>query len=1072
MTSISFTEGQRIQLPGRETSGWFTIDFARPVADGWQLYVKDTAGAFHKLDLTEDQAQQATILIHDGAAEAKRVLAGLWTRWMDAASASAHATLLASSPLRPFPHQANAVYGAMLPQPQLRFLLADEPGTGKTIMAGLYLREMQKLGLIRRALIVAPAGLVSKWQADFDRFFGGGLRRITNETVQQHGLAAPHDMWVVSLELAAINPAVQEAIRPDRAGWDAVVFDEAHRLTPTAETFHRAGSLLAKNTVRALFMTATPHRGSEWLFRHLLHLVDPEVYPEPDSDKDAPLRPIKPGPVHFLRRMKEDLVDYDGATPLFKGRRAQNVMIPLNGIEDAFYREALALVDAYFPTAAAPLARMVYGKRAASTLYALAETLKRRHDGMGSQSPAEAARVADPNDEDAWEANEARVVAEASKATAAERRAIAELLNRLNPLLETDQLAVSKWRPLVDECLAANGIRPGNGLQAVVFTEYADSANWIVDRLHRDGFTARRYSGQDKSAIRDQIRAAFANRQFQVIVSTDAGNEGIDLQTAHVLVNYDIPWSLVRLEQRMGRIHRVGQDRDVELYNLIAQGTREGDVLKVLLENFVAAANQLGGQLFDSLSVAAELVNLDVENTLADTYLSEDKRLAALAAVSAVSHAQLRSAAEKARRTEAELASTVDVAAAATLLNADLLERINPAIVEAYLERLHAAGVIGVTPTASGEGILRLAAATGMMLPAGLGENTHLRVATSGRALSDARATGASLTDVVSLGPGEPAFRSLVEYATETLSPDVFRGGLVADPTSIDNYDLFAFEADLSEAGGKRTSRWAVLIRVDDVGARPVRWETLANLIPGSGIAGPAHPGRALDARSRADQIAAEERVRREQAMRTWLAKAETELRRLPRELCRDIENRDDRRAQRERLEAHVAQRLADLRRLTKVQIANVRQVAYVKVAAAGIPPEPTELDSERIAMKGVRDRLAADGWQVADVSTERRGYDLYATRGAAYRCVEVKGIWGSAATTGIRLTGNEVLVATQQRADYWLYVVDGCGDGKGQLFGMYRDPVSTFEGLITQAAVFKVPGSALTKARGEVVAV
>src|SRR5829696_5840347 len=114
-------------------------------------------------------------------------------------------------------------------------------------------------------------------------------------------------------------------------------------------------------------MTATPHRGSEWLFRHLLHLVDPEVYPEPDSDRDAPLRPIKPGPVHFLRRMKEDLVDYDGATPLFKGRRAQNAMVPLNGIEDAFYREALALVDAYFPAAAAPLARMVYGKRAAST---------------------------------------------------------------------------------------------------------------------------------------------------------------------------------------------------------------------------------------------------------------------------------------------------------------------------------------------------------------------------------------------------------------------------------------------------------------------------------------------------------------------------------------------------------------------------------------------------------------------------------------------------------------------------------------------------------------------------------
>jgi superfamily II DNA/RNA helicase len=400
--------------------------------------------------------------------------------------------------------------------------------------------------------------------------------------------------------------------------------------------------------------------------------------------------------------MKEGLVDYDGVTPLFKGRRAHNIMVPLSGVEDAFYREALSLVDDYFPSTAAPLARMVYGKRAASTLYALAETLKRRRDGMGSKAPAEAAREVDPYDEDAWEANEARVVAEASKSAPAERRAISDLLNRLSPLLVGDQLAVSKWRPLIEECLAANGIRPGNGQQAVVFTEYADSANWIVTRLRRDGFTARRYSGQDQPAIRDQVRAEFAARQFQIIVSTDAGNEGIDLQSAHVLVNYDIPWSLVRLEQRMGRIHRVGQDREVELYNLIAQGTREGDVLKALLDNFVAAANQLGGQLFDSLSVVAELVNLDVETTLADTYRSENKRISALTAVSAISRAQLQSAAERARRFEAELSSIVDVAAAAKLLNADLLERINPAIVEAYLDRLHTAGVITVAPSGPG----------------------------------------------------------------------------------------------------------------------------------------------------------------------------------------------------------------------------------------------------------------------------------------------------------------------------------------------------------------------------------
>ncbi len=159
-----------------------------------------------------------------------------------------------------------------------------------------------------------------------------------------------------------MNPAVQDAVHPDRMGWDAVVFDEAHRLTPTAVSYYQAGQMLALNTPRALLMTATPHRGKEWLFRALLHLVDPDVYPAAESSTE-PTRTIKPGRVHFLRRMKEDLVDFDGVTTLFKGRRAENHSVPLTPVEADFYAEALDLVDRYFPAIAVPLGRMVYGKR-------------------------------------------------------------------------------------------------------------------------------------------------------------------------------------------------------------------------------------------------------------------------------------------------------------------------------------------------------------------------------------------------------------------------------------------------------------------------------------------------------------------------------------------------------------------------------------------------------------------------------------------------------------------------------------------------------------------------------------
>ena len=681
---------------------------------------------------------------------------------MQAATSGAAATALASTPLKPYAHQQNAVYGAMLPQPRLRFLLADEPGTGKTIVAGLYLRKMQRLGLVRRGLVVVPANLVTKWQADFERFLGGGLRRITAATIREDALSLAHDLWVVSLELAAINPQVQDAIRPDRAGWDVVVFDEAHRLTPTAETFFRVGELLATQTPRALLMTATPHRGREWLFRALLHLVDPDVFPEV-TQNDEPDRSLKPGPVHFLRRMKEDLVDYDGTTKLFKGRRATNKPVPLNSIEDAYYQEALDMVSDFFSTVAQPLARMVYGKRTASSLHALAETLRRRRDRMGSQLPTVAAAEVDPEGDDPSLADEARVVVEHSTNARAEKKALNGMLVRLDALLASGSQVPSKWTPLVDDCLAANGIAPGGDDQAVIFTEYADTADWLVERVRSFGFTAERYSGRDPHPVRDDKRARFAQRDFQLFISTDAGNEGIDLQTAHVLVNWDIPWSLVRLEQRMGRIHRVGQTRDVELYNLVATGTREGDVMEVLLDNFVTAANQLDGKMFDSLSLVAELAGVDVEGQLAATYAGDpEKAASALAAARAVTAAQLEAANAKLHETSSKLASKVDVAAAVAALHEENLERINPAIVEAFLRKLQSCGAIGLAPDASGDGIFAITATSAMRLPSSFDGATAAVVATSGAALRQARGDGAVLHGAVSLGPAEPPFRELV----------------------------------------------------------------------------------------------------------------------------------------------------------------------------------------------------------------------------------------------------------------------------------------------------------------------
>jgi superfamily II DNA or RNA helicase len=735
-----FEQGQRVWVRSAGVPEFATIRFVLPGEQpgSFDLILVDDDDRRHEVNLTVGDEQTVRALVSDGGADSARVLAGMWTRWMAAAATNAESSAMASTPLRPYAHQTTAVYGAMLPQPLLRFLLADEPGTGKTIMAGLYLREMQRLGLVKRAIIVCPANLATKWVDDFERLLGGGLRQLTSATVREDALNS-NDLWVVSLELAAINPAVQDAIRPDRAGWDLVIIDEAHRLTPTAAGFHQVGRLLTKNTPRALLMTATPHRGKEWLFRHLLHLVDPAIYPDPGADANIELTALRPGPIHFLRRMKEDLVDYDGKTRLFKGRTARNHSVPLSQSEYGYYQAAIDMVDQYFTSAAQPLARMVYGKRAASSLYSLAETLRRRYKHMGELSEAEAALKAELDGHgDDTEVDEARVVYTGSTASRAERTAIKRLVDQIAMTINDPGWLPSKWTRLTDDCLAEHGIYPGNTEQAVIFTEYADSAIWLAQRLHAQGYTARLYSGRQSRPDRDEVRKAFMRGEFQVIVTTDAGNEGIDLQAAQVLINYDIPWSLVRLEQRMGRIHRVGQEREVFLYNLVATDTREGDTLLRLLDNFVTAANELRGQMFDSLSAVAEITGVDYDKWLSDIYGNDEVRKQnAIDAAKAIQSQELTRAARQVRDTERKLASQVDAVAALTLLQRDLFARVNPAIVEAYLDRLATAKLLRAEPTAAGPGFRRIGLGNGS-LPASLGGGSAVHIATSGEALRTA----------------------------------------------------------------------------------------------------------------------------------------------------------------------------------------------------------------------------------------------------------------------------------------------------------------------------------------------
>lgn len=1070
-----------VRLPG--TDRYVEVATSMSTADGVSLFVAAEApGSFRQVALRHAELAEVETLAADGRADSVELLAALWAEWMGAAAGNVSGAAMISSSLTPYPHQHQAVYQRMLPQPMLRFLLGDEPGTGKTIMAGLYAREAQRLGIVNRCLVVCPAHLVSKWQADFARFLGGGLRRVDNTAIKnrafQNGLYAGDGFWVVSLELAAMNSGVLEAIHPDNASWDLVVFDEAHRLTPSAETFYRVGRTLAQ-APRALLMTATPHRGNEWLFRSLLHLVDPEVFPE-TAPEQTDLPAVKPGRMHFLRRMKEELRDHENRR-LFHDRHASNCKVPLSAAETPFYQQALALVDRFFPQEAKTLGRMVYGKRAASCLYALAETLRRRREVMGSLSEPEAARdpeVGDPYGEDPAAGEHARVLYAASTAARDEKQAIGGLLEQIDAFLNdpahtSPADTANKWPRMVADCLEPHGITPGSASQLVVFTEYADTADWLVAQFRDQGYTCERYSGRDRHAVRDEVRSRFMAGDFQVIVSTDAGNEGIDLQSAQVLINWDIPWSLVTLEQRMGRIHRVGQHHDVHLYNLITVGTLEGDTYAKLLDRLVEAASEMHGKMFDCLSLVGEQV-LDghTEVPLAALYEGGLPAEDAKRAIEAISTEQLRQAAEaELDRERINTYEETDLRDAITAMQDEQIEQINPHVVERYLTRLADAGLITKAKSAAGThgGLYRIAGTDRFALPRQVpatDDDGRTLVATLGAlkmAAIKAGSTGASRA--IDLSPATDAFRALTAATVEQLRPTLYRGGVVEDQTSVTDYTLFVFEAPVAE--GTRKINWQHLIRVDATGAREVRFDLLNNLTP-TQTTGPSgyHDGEAVKARTAAHDAVGRRRTARAQALEQWYAAADAQLRALPRNLSHNIRNSAERVAIREQATAAVAARTAALATASDLTVeAEPRLIGWCKVAASGVPDTPEAKDSELISMRHISRLLSAAGWQVADVSGEQVGYDLLARRGYLQRCVEVKGVWDAASSSGIRLTGREFTRAGILGDDYWLYVVDHCHDGHGTLAAVVRNPAEVFDGAIRDVPILQITGADLMAA-------
>lgn len=568
-----------------------------------------------------------------------------------------------TSNVEPLPHQISAVYESMLPKQPLRFVLADDPGAGKTIMAGLLIRELTMRGDAKRILIVSPGSLTEQWQDELLEKFGVTFDIFSREKQEQCASGNYFDeseQLICRLDQLSRNEDFQEKLK--NTEWDLIIVDEAHKLSASyfgtkinkTKRF-QLGELLGSITRHFLLMTATPHNGKEEDFQIWLSLLDGDRFYGKFREGAH-----KVDVSDMMRRMvKEELLKFDG-TPLFPERRAYTANYELSPMEASLYEQVTTYVREEMNRADkldskkknnVGFALTMLQRRLASSPEAIYQSLKRRRkrlearleetklmasgqtvrkDGVaetfGEYSVKKRIDIPDNFDEldEDLSAEEYEILAEqvVDQATAAET--IPELEAEILILKDLEYQALSvvqsgndkKWEELSyllqdkPEMFTASGTRR----KLLIFTEHKDTLNYLVkrigDMLGNENAVRTIYGGTNRDERR-KVQEEFRNDpEVIVLIATDAAGEGVNLQNANLMVNYDLPWNPNRLEQRFGRIHRIGQTEVCHLWNIVAAETREGEVFKKLFDKIEIEKEALGGKVFDVLGEAFDNVSL------------------------------------------------------------------------------------------------------------------------------------------------------------------------------------------------------------------------------------------------------------------------------------------------------------------------------------------------------------------------------------------------------------------------------------------------------------------------------
>ncbi len=565
---------------------------------------------------------------------------------------------LSVSRVDPLPHQLEAVYDYLLKLPQVRFLLADDAGAGKTIMAGLLIRELELRGLAERILIVCPANLTFQWQRELKEKFDAKFLVLKGYDIhEQFGV----NQWLEQKHIiTSLDLAKRAEILPGlrQVHWDLVIVDEAHRLSwspPARKTARYAlGELLRDTTDHLLLLTATPHKDDPASFSLFLQLLDYDAYADVQSIREAMQRRRAP---FYLRRTKEAMVYFperqpDGtwvAKKIFTKRIPHTVEFQLDGREFDLYRDITRFVKQQSAKAAAQgddprvratgfLLMSLYQRRLASSTYAVRHSLENRARRLeqGLKRAQELVRLAppdlpDPEEIEEMEERERERLEELFEAitlagNVEQTREESAELQRLAAQAHREEEAgteakLSRLKSLLQE----EGFFEHPEQRLLLFTEFKDTLDYLLHCLKDWGFRVSCIHGGMKPGSRDEpgtrlhAEQQFKDGTIQILVATEAAGEGINLQCCHILCNYDIPWNPNRLEQRMGRIHCYGQLKDCLLFNFVATNTIEGRVLQRLLEKLQEIRDALDDDAVFNV-VGEVLPAAHIERILRDYY--------------------------------------------------------------------------------------------------------------------------------------------------------------------------------------------------------------------------------------------------------------------------------------------------------------------------------------------------------------------------------------------------------------------------------------------------------------------